>query len=222
MMNEIAKAYPLQWPAGWRRTPSHQRRNAQFKTGKAGYVGPEDERGMRVWKSADRVSIGEGIWRLRRELQNLGVRDENIVISSDLKLRRDGEPHEGQSWSGLDQGVAVYWRVRKETRCMAIDHYDRLPDNLAAIAATIAALRAIERHGGALILDRAFTGFLALPSPEAQELPHQVLGVEECANRDEIEYAYRRLAQQSHPDKGGSVEQMARINKARDAMLGAL
>ena len=79
---------------------------------------------------------------------------------------------------------------------MAIDQYFRVADNLAAIAATLEAMRAIERHGGAEILDRAFTGFTALPAPEQ---PFHVLGVSATATDEEIETAYRRLAMQHHP-----------------------
>lgn len=50
---------------------------------------------------------------------------------------------------------------------MAIDQYYRVEENLAAIAATLDAMRAIERHGGAQILDRASTGFAALQAPMA-------------------------------------------------------
>lgn len=223
-MSQIAQAYPLQWPAGWKRTPAHSRKPAQFKGSVGAWVGPDTDR---RWKGQERVTLEQGIARVRRELRALGVAESQIVISSDLKLRQDGQPNAGQAWAKLDQGAAVYWRLERThgqpvTRCMAIDRYDRLPDNLAAIAATLEAMRAIERHGGAMILDRAFTGFAALPAPAAQDLPHQVLGVDEHATRQEIEYAYRRLAQQLHPDVGGSHEQMSRINTARDAMLGAL
>lgn len=151
----------------------------------------------------------------------MGIAPSSIIISTDLKLRRDGLPFSDQPISKLDPGAAVYWRDGKHQRCMAIDRYTRITDNLAAIAATIEAMRAIERHGGAEILDRAFTGFAALPAPAAQEAPHEILGVSEKASRDEINYAYRRLAQQCHPDTGGSHEQMTRINTARDQMLGA-
>jgi DnaJ-domain-containing protein 1 len=98
---------------------------------------------------------------------------------------------------------------------MAIDRYDALADNLAAIAATLEAMRAIDRHGGAEILDRAFKGFVALPAPEQ---PWNVLGVAMTATTGEIDEAYRRLAMQHHPDRGGDAAAMARINAAREAM----
>lgn len=61
----------------------------------------------------------------------------------------DGFPRSGQS-EPSDGGVAVYWLTSTgETKCIAIDRYDRVADNLAAVAATLDAMRAIERHGGA-------------------------------------------------------------------------
>lgn len=200
-MSEIT-AYPLCWPPGWRRTRS--RTSAKF--------------GHR----AGGITIEEGVQRIRGELRRMGIALSSIIISTDLKLRRDGLPFSDQPIGKLDPGAAIYWRDGRHQRCMAIDRYTHITDNLAAIAATIEAMRAIERHGGAEILDRAFTGFAALPAPASEDKPHEVLGVAETATHDEIEYAYRRIAQQAHPDKGGSDEHMAKVNAARDAMLGAL
>lgn len=208
-MSEPISAYPLQWPVGWRRTPAHQRVEAKFRKGKGRWT-------EHTYQSAERVTLGEGIRRVLRELRAFGIREDRVVISSDLRLRQDGLPYANQSTSRLDPGVAVYWEEGKRRRCIAIDRYDRLADNLAAIAATLEAMRAIERHGGAEILDRAFTGFTALPQPEQW---FTVLGVSAHATRDEIEAAYRRLAMQHHPDRGGDGAEMARINAARDAGL---
>jgi hypothetical protein len=198
-MSEIT-ASPLCWPPGWRRSKS--RTYAHF--------GPRG-RG---------ITIEEGVQRIRGELCRMGINPNSIIISTDLKLRRDGLPFSDQPVSKLNPGAAVYWQDGKHQRCMAIDRYTHITDNLAAIAATIEAMRAIERHGGAEILDRAFTGFAALPAPAAQDAPHEILDVSENATATEIDYAYRRLAQQCHPDVGGSHEAMTRINTARDAMLG--
>ena len=110
---------------------------------------------------------------------------------------------------------------------MAIDHYDRVADNLAAIAASLAALRAIERHGGAAILDRAFTGFTALPPPDkvAARGWREVLGVDPL-ERDltKVQDKYRRLSAVHHPDRGGTQETMAELNwawaQAQEALRG--
>lgn len=204
-MADVIPAFPLQWPAGWKRT---QERSA----GAFGRMKTEYGTAGGSWRKAVPLSIADGIARVRGELQRMGLRDHDIVISTNLPLRLDGLPRADSS-NPADPGVAVYWRRGNATRCMAIDRYLKVADNLAAIAATLEAMRAIERHGGAEILDRAFTGFVALPAPEQW---FQVLGVAAVATRQQIEEAHRRLAMLHHPDRGGSTETMARINQARD------
>lgn len=47
-----------------------------------------------------------------------------------------------------------------------------------------------------------------------------VLGLAEGASADEIRAAHRRLIQRVHPDVGGSADLAARINRAKDILLG--
>src|SRR5216683_5271814 len=47
-----------------------------------------------------------------------------------------------------------------------------------------------------------------------------VLGLAEGASADEIRAAHRRLIQRMHPDVGGSADLAARINRAKDVLLG--
>lgn len=48
-----------------------------------------------------------------------------------------------------------------------------------------------------------------------------VLGLTEGATADEIRAAHRRLIQRMHPDVGGTADLAARINRAKDVLLGS-
>lgn len=157
--------------------------------------------------------MDKAIKNVQNEVHALGGSD--LVISSNLPLRADGEPMRRPGYIG-DMGVAVYFTYKKRPMCFACDRWNEVNDNMQSIAKTIEALRGIERWGTGQMVEQAFTGFVSLPAPEQ---PWQVLGVSSHATRDEIEDAYRRLASQHHPDKGGDTHQMARINAARDALL---
>lgn len=212
-MSETISASPLHWPEGWRRTPAHQRTRARFnrKETQYGQFG--------TWNMKRDLSIREALDRVLSELTTMGIHRDDLVVSTNLDLRLDGLPRSNQR-APEDPGAAVYWMNGKERRCMAIDRYDRVQDNLAAIAATLSAMRAIERHGGAEILDRAFTGFVALPSPAQW---WHVLGFETAQGLTEAEITkrYQKLAMQRHPDRGGSSDAMAELNWAREAGLEA-
>jgi hypothetical protein len=202
--------YPLQWPMGWKRTPAGARTYGRFskKRTRTSTYGSSSY--------TDDVSIGEATQRLLAELERMGAPEYDVVISSNLQLRLDGLPRSGQA-QPADPGVAVYWRDGKQDRCMAIDMYTKVEQNIAALAATIDAMRAIERHGGAAILDRAFTGFTALPPPIVAGMARpwwEVLQVPRDAKRDDVKAAYRRLASAAHPDQA-----MAELNTAHDQAL---
>jgi hypothetical protein len=141
-----------------------------------------------------------------------------MVLSTNLRLNLSGFPRDDQG-DPSDPGAAVYWqKPGQPTLVMAIDGYVRVADNIAAIAATLEAMRKIQRHGGAQILERAFTGFTALPPPRS---PWEILGVAPNAPREAVEAAYRAKAKAAHPDMGGSTAAMAELNAARDAALRA-
>lgn len=206
-MNGAIPAYPLQWPTGWKRTAPELRTRARF--GKASRA-----RAGGGWDYGRQLTINEAVERVRAELQRMRIASDDLVISSNLELRLDGLPRSAQR-EPADSGAAVYWRERQGDvpRCMAIDRYDRVADNLAAIAATLEAMRAIERHGGAAILERAFSGFTAI---EDQSRPwHVELGVPAHASTDQVRTAYRRMRSVAHPDKdGGTAEHFRRVEDA--------
>lgn len=202
--------YPLSWPVGWRRAPAAKRTRAKFGTA----VTPPG----RSYSSKREVTIAEAVSRLRDVLRRMRISDDDLVISSNLELRLDGLPR-GNQRDPADPGVAVYWTARRgeQPRCMAIDRYDRVADNLAAVAATLDAMRAIERHGGAVVLERAFAGLTELPAPEAPGQQHWsvVLGVPASCSTSEAREAYKRLVQRYHPDKPtGDPEMFSRVQQA--------
>jgi len=88
---------------------------------------------------------------------------------------------------------------------------------LAAIAASLSALRAIERHGGAQIMERAFLGFAALPAPSVDW--RAILHISGNASKEDVIARYRALAGERHPDTGGSQEAFYELTAARDAAL---
>lgn len=204
-MMEVIKAYPLQWPAGWKRTETAKRRSGNFSKGERQYSSTP---GGSSWVKYKDLTIADATGRVLDELARMRIIGENIVISSNLRVGIGGLPLSKQAMP-TDSGVAVYWQDNTvdgwPRRCMAVDRYERVEHNLAAIAATLEAMRTIERHGGAEILDRAFTGFTALPAPLTGQKPwRDVLGVA-SDERDpgRIEECYRIKRGEAHPDRKG-------------------
>lgn len=203
-------AYPLEWPQGWPRTAN--RRQAKFGKNETHRSGSD---ASITWKSLRPITINEAIRRVIGELRRFGARDGDFVISTNLTLRLDGLPRAEQR-KPADPGVAVYWTAKAGDRplVMAIDLYDQVADNLAAVAATLEAMRQIERHGGAQILERAFSGFTALPPPPDC---WKILDLDPAKKPDRlaIDSAFRRKALTSHPDRGGSEVEFQRVTQAR-------
>lgn len=201
---DYMKSYPLQWPPGWKR--ARNRASAKF-----------NQRAASDFNSSrrDRLTIAGGTKRVLQQLRVFGVKEGDAIISTNLRLRLDGLPYSDQKEPD-DPGVAVYWKRGKDVthKVMAIDRYQRIADNLAAIAATLEAMRAIERHGGAVILERAFTGFLALPAPNTWRA---VMGWDEDqrVNTLDVKLRYTKLAKEHHPDNGGTDAKMAELNWAK-------
>lgn len=196
-MNESINAFPLHWPIDWPRTKSRTRPPYRVSFGRA----------------RDDV-----IWQLRQ----MSVPDWEVVISSNIPLRRDGLPV-ANAGRLADPGIAVYFVRKKQRQVVACDKWDTVDGNMRAINITIESLRSIERAGASELLERAFTGFKALPAPGEGTSGGwwQVLGVEATAPMEVVKAAYRKLAGELHPDKGGDAGAMAMVNRAWEQAMAA-
>lgn len=202
--------YPLQWPAGRPRKPADHRKRASF--GKKAYNGS--------WMSKSDLSVADALRRLQNELDRLGARYP--VVSTNIETRLDGMPRSDRREPD-DPGVVLYFDLGGKPHCMPCDTYDRVADNIAAIAKHIEATRAIDRFGVATVHEM-FAGFEALPAPGAAHSQQWwiVLQVQQTATEAEIQSAYRRRAAEVHPDRpGGSAAAMSELNVARDQALKA-
>jgi hypothetical protein len=182
-------AYPLCWPTGWPR--ARQREQARF-----------------------RVSLATARSYLLGELALMGATD--VAVSSNAVLLRDGRIAAKQPRID-DPGVAVYFTLASEPRCIPCDRWDQLVDNVCAIGLTVAALRGLERRGAGEMVQAAFRGFAALPasSTTGGEGPWgSVLDVAPGASPAQIDAAYRRLAREHHPDACGDAERFRAIAEA--------
>ena len=187
------EAYPLTWPEGVKCAETRER--SRFE------------------------SRGQTVRRVRTflkdEIRRLG--GQELIISTDMRVRQDGEIVSGAREPD-DPGAAVYFELGGKKVCLACDKWRSLWENLYAIGRTIEAMRAIDRWGVSDLLDRMFTGFIAL-TDDAGKSWDAVLGVSGDASREEIRAAYREKMKSLHPDKGGTVYQAAELNEAYSRAL---
>jgi hypothetical protein len=210
----MSERYPLSWPEGWKRTAPSGRIAAQFGKVQSTVDGT-------AYAGKKRLSIEDSVKRVATELERMGVDEGDIIISTNLKLNVYGMPR-GARGEPLDPGAAAYWKRKDRQECMAIDRYNRVADNIAAIAATLEHMRGIERHGGGEILGRAFQGFAALPERAGGRGWREILAFDkdERPSADAIRRHFTSRAQDVHPDKaGGDREKFEELVWARDAAL---
>jgi hypothetical protein len=192
--HESVKRYPLEWPLGWKRTRPTARRHGRFK------------------KEGQWITTNAATARLERELERLHAR--NPVLSTNVSLRLDGRPRSDEK--PADPGAAIYFSFRGKATVLACDTFTDVSDNIAALAAHLDALRAIERYGVGTI-EQALAGYKALPADTAADW-RAVFGFakDSTPTLDQVDSAYKSAAKQRHPDVGGTEVEMSHINRARD------
>lgn len=189
----MTEAFPLSWPDSWPRYNQARDSDSRFR-------GP-----MYQW---DRVVRG-----LREELMRIGAKD--IVISTNQPVRQDGYPY-AQARVIDDTGVAVYFTRHKRAMVMAQDRFNTVIGNMRSLAMAIEGLRQMERHGGAAMMERAFTGFLAIAPPSWKKPWREVFGLkpDEQISSHSIRARFLSKAKARHADAGGDDTLMAELNVA--------
>lgn len=164
--------YPLQFPVGKERTLKPER--ARF----------------------GQHSISQAVIQLRNQIY--AMKGTNLVISSNLMMRVDGMPYSAQR-QPVDSGVAVYFDLKGKQQCFACDCWDKVEHNLWAIYKTIEALRSLDRWGAKDVVETAFKGFQALPSPD-QVTNTKVRYFAGCNTLSEGKERFRNMVTELHPD----------------------
>jgi hypothetical protein len=185
--------YPLAWPDGLPRT--ERKAASQFRT-----------------------ALSTAINNVKKSLaafgSDTGKTVENVSVTSNVAGIAFEPPQ--------DTGVAVWFDWDGGQRCIAVDRYPKVEDNLQAIHHILEARRTEMRHGGLHIVRQTFKGFLALPAPEGKREWREVLQLTGSVTPDQVRSAYRELAKTAHPDTGGSAEAMSELRAARDEALRAI
>lgn len=190
-----AESFPLSWPDGWPRTPMAKRGKSRF-----------------VANTYDQIRM------IHRELKLLKAK--NVVVSSNVPLRQDGMPYADYLRRRYDDpGVAVYFTLKDRNLCMARDAYWTPFENMRSLVMTVSGMRQIERHGGSAMMEKAFSGFIAIAPPDWKKPWREVFGLKADASVDPkdltaLNSLYRAKARNRHPDAGGSEQLMAELNVA--------
>jgi hypothetical protein len=206
------QAYPLAWPVSWPRTKSHLRTGAPFFTSKRH---PSTFTPGTSYAVRGKRSMNDCTDEVQREARAIGA--GSVVISTNVELRQDGLPYSNRR-APEDPGAAVYFILKKKPCVLACDKWNRVEDNLWAIAKHIEALRGQERWGVGSV-DQAFAGYTALPAPGTSggATWYQILQVPHDCSFEVAQGGYRALAAQKHPDvPGGSHDAMVNLNAAWD------
>lgn len=195
-------AYPLSWPAGRARTPPSHRARAQFgKTKTETRRWSDGHTSTSTTKQSLTVAVARQ--RLDAELERTGA--ARWTLSTNLLLNRDGTPRSAQR-QPTDPGAAVYFEILGEEHVVACDRWDRVEDNIAALAKHVEATRGMERWGCGS-LRQAFAGYrAALPAPgQTTGRPWWVvLGVEPDVDVQALHAAIKGARLRTHPDVTGS------------------
>lgn len=189
----MIESFPLQWPIGYER--ESKRKDSLFKM-------PPD--------------------KARKDLLSeihLLSGDRNPIISSNVPLRKDGIMYADVANDQLrDPGVAVYFQYNSHQVTLACDAWLTPAENIRAIGLTVNAMRGMDRWKCSGILNRSFSGFMALPASNAIVGKNwwEVMGYQSIPSSfDLVATKYKDLSKDLHPDRPeGSKEKFQELVEA--------
>ena len=186
--------YPLAWPDHQPRTKT--RKKSQFRTTLAGAI-----------KNV------EG--SIRRFGDDSGKRVSSIIVTSNATM-----------FTGKvdDPGVSVWFEWDGAQRCIAVDRYAKVEENLQAIHHVIEARRTELRHAGIHAVRTTFRGMTALPPPPAapgieRASCWSILGIDTPTRSSEITATEIDSAWKAQHRKALSDAEKVTLNTARDEAL---
>ena len=200
---------PLFWPSTMPRTAPHNRKQAPFGTGHT---------------SRENFTIDAAVRLLTAEMKRLNIPSWNFILSTNLRLRNDGLPYSNQRMPD-DPGAAVYFKLEGRDTVFPCDRWNKVQDNIYAIAKHIDALRGQDRWGVGTRA-QAFAGYAALPGPGDQPRKRSWRAVLECDERgdirhpDDLSVRYRSLAKERRGDEAKLLELNLARDEAREELNG--
>ncbi|MDP4004942.1 DnaJ domain-containing protein [Methylobacterium sp. NEAU K] len=169
-----------------------------------------------VWMIEGQAAMTARLLRFIKPRFGLGHRRRTALI--EILVRPDGSFREGRVIAGPEAGAWL----------------DAMPPG--AVVQLLRFCRVRDAEGAALLeayLDRRAPGWRvdaerdrdprsghsAHPGAMTQEEAYEILGLQRGATAEQVRAAHRSLMKITHPDQGGSGEQAARVNAARDRLL---
>ncbi len=190
---------PLDWPIDKPRTPYTKRKRSAFG-------------------SSHYVTMSIALSRLHEQIRITQKPKLQYAVTCNAPIGRRGQFVAIKN-QPLDVGVAVYFELFGKDREFTCDKWNRIEDNIVAIAKHINSLRGQDRWGVAS-QEQAFMGHMRLPAPIACGQHWTVtLGLPPSASVEDIKRKARQLIMQNHPDRGGDAEKAAAINAAKAQAL---
>jgi hypothetical protein len=196
------EAYPLHWPDGWPRTKPYARAS--------------DSR----FGGTRKLTMGRVIVQLVDELRLLGA--SKVIVSSNIPSKGNVPYAENKLID--DPGISVWFDYKGKPRVMARDEFTSPAGNIRSLTLAVEGLRQLERHGGSFMLEKAFTGFIAIAPPDWKKPWREVFGLKPDwrGSFNEVTSLFREKARNRHPDAGGSDTLMAELNVAYQEARGEL